>query len=234
MEQAYFRLLGVGPWGGLSNIGVSPDLLKIKLELELPEKVVAIVGERLRTERRPSRTAVIGKSNLVPSSFLQTGAKQSLAVCRIARYFSLISFRKFLEEVEKEIKERGDVNPFTDIDEVKEIFGIPDEIAKAIKDFEQGKDLIKALRGNLDESHLAKINPIAWGTGFLVGGSHLLTNQHVIPDEKTARECIAQFNYVENASGYIGSSADYELNPDLLFVSEPALDYTLVQLKSDS
>lgn len=234
MEQPYFRLLGPFGGGGLSNIGVSADLLKIDLEMESLEKVVAIVEERLRTERRSSRTAVIGESNLVPSSFLQTGAKQSLAVCRIVRYFSLKGFQDFLQEVEKEIKSRGGVNPFTNINEVKEIFGIPDEIAKDIRDFEQGKDLIKALKDNLNESQLAKINPIAWGTGFLVGGNHILTNAHVIPDEKTAKGCIAQFNYVEDASGYISSCIDYELDPDLLFVSEPTLDYTLVQLRSNS
>lgn len=84
----------------------------------------------------------------------------------------------------------------------------------------------------IDASILAKLNPLPVGTGFLVGGNHILTNQHVIPDEKVAEQCIAQFNYIQDARGHTQASIDFGLSPRDLFFSNPDLDYTLVQVNT--
>jgi ribosomal protein L39E len=94
---------------------------------------------------------------------------------------------------------------------------------------EYSKILLEAF-GNLTEDQLAKLNPIPVGSGFLVGATHLLTNYHVLPNEAVARQCVAQFNY-EESLGTAQRIEDYELDPNTLFVREPGLDYTLVQLK---
>ncbi|MEM9482296.1 MAG: LamG-like jellyroll fold domain-containing protein [Cyanobacteria bacterium P01_F01_bin.116] len=93
-------------------------------------------------------------------------------------------------------------------------------------------DTIGGLR-DISPRILAKLNPIPVGTGFLVGGNQLLTNYHVVSSPEIAAQCVAQFNYVQDASGYTQNSIDYLLSPQDLFISNPALDYTLVQLKSD-
>ncbi|MBE9063693.1 LamG-like jellyroll fold domain-containing protein [cf. Phormidesmis sp. LEGE 11477] len=92
--------------------------------------------------------------------------------------------------------------------------------------------LLKALR-KITVSQLTQINPIAIGTGFLVGDSHLMTNHHVVGEVEQARECVAQFNYVKNALGTNQGRIEYVLDPDLLFISNQKLDYTLVQLETD-
>jgi WD40 repeat protein len=119
---------------------------------------------------------------------------------------------------------------------ITEILAIPQQIADEIfqeRDAYKPEDdhPLKALR-SINERQLAQINPIPIGTGFLVGGSHLMTNNHVIPNPSEAVECVAQFNYEKDRAGVLEQTVDYELDPNLLFVTDPALDYTLVQLKS--
>jgi WD40 repeat protein len=101
------------------------------------------------------------------------------------------------------------------------------EVAEAV--FRLG--YLEALKA-IDASILAKLNPLPVGTGFLVGGNHILTNQHVIPDITVAEQCLAQFSYVQDARGYTQASIDYGLSPRDLFISNPDLDYTLVQLNT--
>ena len=90
---------------------------------------------------------------------------------------------------------------------------------------------LEALK-NIDASILAKLNPLPVGTGFLVGGNHVMTNHHVVPSVEIAEQCIAQFGYVQDAQGYAQKSLDYRLSSRDLFVSNPDLDYTLVQLNT--
>jgi len=115
------------------------------------------------------------------------------------------------------------------VDLLKKAFGNNYDVAEAV--FRLG--YLEALR-TIDASILAKLNPLPVGTGFLVGGNHILTNQHVIPNAAIAEQCIAQFSYVQDARGYTQESTDYGLSPRDLFVSNSELDYTLVQLNTGS
>ncbi|MEM7065226.1 MAG: LamG-like jellyroll fold domain-containing protein [Cyanobacteria bacterium P01_B01_bin.77] len=92
--------------------------------------------------------------------------------------------------------------------------------------------LNKIENGQINDNHLMRINPVPVGTGFLVGGSHLMTNNHVIETPEEAQSCVAQFNYVQDALGGSPTVIEYDLDPEFLFVTNPDLDYTLVQLKS--
>ncbi|MBW4472726.1 MAG: trypsin-like peptidase domain-containing protein [Stenomitos rutilans HA7619-LM2] len=221
---------------GVSIIGtlISTEPLRVENFIE----VVEIVRARSRSEQHALVSVVIDTEDFVPISFLEAGVKQSSSVCRIARYFSHSSFLDFVKNLEVAIEQLGSFpHNFDSADKVIEIFSIPQQIAEGVfseavrQQFQAGdKTPLKALQ-DITENQLAKILPIPIGTGFLVGGSHLLTNHHVIPDAETADQCVAQFSFAENLQGENQKSIDYEFD-STLFVSNPGLDYTLVQLKS--
>lgn len=222
-----------------STVGLNEDFLTNPPEPENLEKVIRIFEQRERIKQHSLVTAAIGEEDFLPISSLARGAKQGAAVCRIARYFSRKSFQEFIEEIRKAIAKWGTTERFNTVAKLKEIFLIPDSVAQEIFSLHNpaenntllnANDLFNMLK-NLTDNQLAKINPIPIGTGFLVGGTHLLTNQHVLPSVKFAEECVAQFHYEDNEDSP-QASIDYEFDPQTLFVSEPSLDYTLVQLKS--
>lgn len=222
-------------WFGISNRGVTDELTeKIPCEALEPEpidKVREIIKERLLTENKLLFTLAKNQSNLLPLLFLEVGIKQSTAVCRIARYFSLKTFNKLLQE----IIESPEAEKYNNREILEEIFVIPPELARIIFNNEDINPKIlnqlKALQ-RISEEQLATINPIAIGTGFLVGGTHLMTNNHVILDEEEAKECVAQFNYVQDVLGETPKIIEYEFDPKIFFFSNESLDYTLVKLKS--
>jgi WD40 repeat protein len=202
------------------------------------EKVLRIVRERSRTKQHSLVSVVIEDEDFVPISFLEEGIKQSASVCRIARYFSRSEFSDFVKDLEKTIDElKLTDHNFNTADKVIEVFSIPQQIAEELfsesvrERIDAGKATPLNVLQEIAENQLGKILPIPIGSGFLVGGSHLLTNNHVIPDAETAAQCVAQFGFVGNLKGESRDSVDYEFD-STLFVSNPELDYTLVQLKS--
>ncbi len=204
---------------------------------EVFDKVLRIVRERSQTEDTPLVSVASDPEGFLSTSFLETGVKYSQSVCRIARYFSRPDFIAFIGKIQSAIATQVNVSSnFDSVEEVIEVFSIPPQVAADIFDIPVSQvapvaqNPLEDLK-KITESQLAEINPIPIGTGFLVGGSHLLTNHHVIDSKEIAAQCVAQFNYVENAQGYTQKSIDYEFDP-ILFVTEPSLDYTLVQLKS--
>ncbi|MBD2207812.1 trypsin-like peptidase domain-containing protein [Calothrix sp. FACHB-1219] len=208
-------------------------------EIENFSKVFEIVRTRSLTEQHFLVSVDPKKEpHFLPISFLEEGIKQSASVCRIARYFSMSEFRDFVKDLEKTINDlKLTDHNFNTADKVIEVFSIPQQIAEDIFNESVRKQIdakektpLHVLEG-ITENQLGKILPIPIGSGFLVGGSHLLTNHHVIPDVKTAAQCVAQFGFVENLKGESRDSVDYEFD-STLFVSNPELDYTLVQLKS--
>jgi V8-like Glu-specific endopeptidase len=69
-----------------------------------------------------------------------------------------------------------------------------------------------------------------FGTGFLVAPDLLMTNNHVIrtPAEAVSAEC--SFNYQLGRDGKVLEAVPARTMPDGLFHTDPALDYTVVQL----
>jgi V8-like Glu-specific endopeptidase len=69
-------------------------------------------------------------------------------------------------------------------------------------------------------------------TGFLVSPDLLLTAAHVLPDMDTARTGVALFDFEMRLDGSLTMVSEFTLNPDRIFVTNEALDYTLVAVSS--
>jgi V8-like Glu-specific endopeptidase len=69
----------------------------------------------------------------------------------------------------------------------------------------------------------------ASGTGFLTDDDLLITNNHVLPDEETARTATAIFNYQQTAAGLSAEAEERELAPDDFFKTSPADDWSAVR-----
>jgi endonuclease G len=74
----------------------------------------------------------------------------------------------------------------------------------------------------------------AHATGFLIGPGLLMTNHHVLTGEEDARRALAQFDYQDNASGELLARQDYRLNPGTFFITDNALDFTIVGVEDMS
>ena len=208
--------------------GDTEERIEAALPRESLDKILDIVQERKAGQKKHQISVAKDQANFVPLSSLEIGARQSRTICRIARHFSLDTFRELIDDLEDSPKAAD----FEDMNLVKEVLAIPDQVAAEIFKPKEPTELpLDALR-KVSESQLAKINPIPIGTGFLVGGTHLMTNYHVIPDAIAASQCVAQFNYVKDAEGRFQQTIDYEFDANILFVTNPDLDYTLVQLKA--
>ena len=57
------------------------------------------------------------------------------------------------------------------------------------------------------------------GTGFLITGNIILTNNHVIPNESASRNFTVQFNYEFDAEGKILNPQEFRLDPDRFFLT---------------
>ena len=69
-----------------------------------------------------------------------------------------------------------------------------------------------------------------WATGFMVSPSLFLTNNHVIPNKSFAKKLKIQFNYQLDLSGNPLTVDEFTLNPDEVFHTNAALDYTLISV----
>lgn len=71
------------------------------------------------------------------------------------------------------------------------------------------------------------------GTGFLVAPNLVLTNNHVIPSADHARNTTLRFNYETDVSGQLMASTYYACSPDICFVTDVDLDFSLVGVQND-
>lgn len=76
---------------------------------------------------------------------------------------------------------------------------------------------------------LIKGKYLSAGTGFLMGPSLLMTNNHVIPDKATAGQAVIEFNYQQGFDGQVTLPCRYKLDTGH-FHTNPDLDYTIVGL----
>lgn len=70
------------------------------------------------------------------------------------------------------------------------------------------------------------------GTGFLIAGNLLMTNHHVIPDEKAGAAAIAEFNYQINWAGAPQPVRRFTLDASH-FRTSKQLDYTMIRVNGD-
>lgn len=71
----------------------------------------------------------------------------------------------------------------------------------------------------------------ALGTGSLVAGSLLLTNNHVLPTAAFARTTRVEFNHQTDLRGIQLASDVYTFDPSSLFITSTRLDYSLVRVR---
>jgi Trypsin-like peptidase domain/Concanavalin A-like lectin/glucanases superfamily len=227
-----------------------PGTLEIKSfsENDLPLSEDELVRDHLESYHEklstyhPLINAVIGEPDFQPISFLQLGLDRGQSVCRILIYLSQNSLTNIVEKLISRISQLGEKvdlsrlqaeTGFKPLEELKVAFSLPDNFfdepdeSKLPAEEMTYLDGLSFLSKNINE--LLKLNPFALGTGFLVGENYLLTNHHVLPDAATAQQCFAQFGY-EGELRDCGIS-EYDFDPQSFFVSDPELDYTLIQLK---
>jgi hypothetical protein len=68
------------------------------------------------------------------------------------------------------------------------------------------------------------------GTGFLTADDLLITNNHVLPDEGTARAATAIFNYQQTSTGLSAEADNRELLPDDFFKTSVDDDWSAVRV----
>lgn len=73
------------------------------------------------------------------------------------------------------------------------------------------------------------------GTGFLIGGNLLVTNNHVIPSAEVASSALITFGYEQTESGADAASQTYSLIPGESFETSPesSHDWTIVAVKGE-
>jgi V8-like Glu-specific endopeptidase len=72
-----------------------------------------------------------------------------------------------------------------------------------------------------------------YGTGFLVSPRLLLTNNHVLTNTGVAATSRVEFDFQEGVDGRLQSSIFVNFDPAAFFVTDKALDFSLVALKGD-
>ncbi|MGH9314636.1 MAG: DNA/RNA non-specific endonuclease, partial [Vicinamibacterales bacterium] len=74
----------------------------------------------------------------------------------------------------------------------------------------------------------------AFGTGFLVSPTLLMTNNHVLADEEEADASSVEFDYQVDRFGQPLILHRFDLEPKTFFLTDSKLDYALVAVKSSS
>lgn len=72
---------------------------------------------------------------------------------------------------------------------------------------------------------------IGFGTGFMISPRLILTNNHVLPDTRTARLSRAEFNFQNGIDGRPHAISAFNLEPDTFFVTDVDLDFTAVAIQ---
>lgn len=80
----------------------------------------------------------------------------------------------------------------------------------------------------------SQFQELGFGTGFLVSPRLLLTNNHVLPSAETARFSVVELLFQNGADGRPLTSHTFELRPDVFFVTNSTLDFTLVAVAEQS
>jgi endonuclease G, mitochondrial len=72
---------------------------------------------------------------------------------------------------------------------------------------------------------------LGFGTGFMVSPRLLMTNNHVLETAKDAAFSLAEFNFQDDLSGRPLPTSVFELDPNLFFITDETLDFSLVAVK---
>lgn len=82
--------------------------------------------------------------------------------------------------------------------------------------------------------YIKKGNKAEVGTGFLLPGNVLLTNNHVLSNKFTAAEALIQFDYEESENGNPIAITEFKTDPDAGFATSVENDWAGVKLRGDA
>ncbi|MFE1747450.1 trypsin-like serine peptidase [Coleofasciculus sp. H7-2] len=196
-------------------------------------KLVEIVNSRFDPDRASLISAVFGTPDFIPFSFLELGLRRGAAVCRLVQDFSDSTGKDLVEaifELEKQLENQSKDKIFLR-PELEEIFSMSEKGQDFAENFFQGVDEARPSNALKDTERFRKLLPIPVATGFLVGSSYLMTNNHVLPSKEVCDECIAEFGYDQDVLGRKISPIQYKLDSEGFFETNEELDYTLVKLQ---
>ncbi len=80
----------------------------------------------------------------------------------------------------------------------------------------------------------ARGRTVGFGTGWLCSPHAVLTNHHVLENAAAARLAVIEFNYELLPDGELATPVTLPLDPDTLFLTSEALDYSLVAVRGDT
>ncbi|MBT2571297.1 DNA/RNA non-specific endonuclease [Planococcus sp. ISL-110] len=98
-----------------------------------------------------------------------------------------------------------------------------------IAHLQAGLDVSKAVCRISIRNRLGQLE--SYGTGFLVAPNLLLTNNHVLETPEAAMYAVAEFNYEDNVQFLPLEIISFRLDPEALFITDAALDFTLVAVE---
>ncbi len=133
-----------------------------------------------------------------------------------------------------EFKNQGDAVPLEDLGAGDFLERIIDESELVpISFLEQGVNVQRSVgRVVLTKAHVGFPPGTGWATGFLVSPSLFLTNNHVIPNKAFAGKIRVQFNFQLSPEGIERPTDSFLPAPSDFFLTNAALDYTLIRLRS--
>ncbi len=82
--------------------------------------------------------------------------------------------------------------------------------------------------------YIRRGNKAEVGTGFLLPGNILLTNNHVLPDALTAAAALVQFDYEESETGNPVAVTSFETDPAAGYATSAENDWAAVKLKGNA
>lgn len=72
---------------------------------------------------------------------------------------------------------------------------------------------------------------LGYGTGFMVSPNLMMTNNHVFASKEAAKFSLAEFDYQLDRENKPLNSILFEFDPDTFFITDPALDFSLVAVR---
>jgi endonuclease G len=69
---------------------------------------------------------------------------------------------------------------------------------------------------------------VAYGSGFMVSPSLMITNHHVLPSEDFASKSTVEFDYQRDRLGRMLTVNSFRLDPAIFFLTDQGLDFALV------